>query len=67
VHSFQTGLLDRWGIPGKPPLEEDPQALVHRVCPGRKAFPLERKDGDGYGIILTKTAATTKVNYQTDN
>jgi len=36
------GLLDRWGIPWNPLLEEDPQALVHRVRLGRKAFPLER-------------------------
>jgi len=36
-------LLDRLGIPGKPPLEEDPQVLVCHVRPRRKAFPLERE------------------------
>jgi len=32
------------------PLEENPQALPHRVRPGREAFPLDRDGWGGHGL-----------------
>jgi len=42
VYSLQT---DRWGTPRqRPPLEEDPQAITHRVCRRREGVPLGKEE-----------------------
>ena len=51
-----SGLLDRWGIPGKPPREESPQTLPHRVRPRKEGFPLEKT---GRGRTQAQPAQST--------